>query len=578
MKKTAPQLRKTVAKTAARNVAPAAKTGPDWFQWYWLLLGAFGISLIVFNVALTGGFVFDDYHLPFYGGLGNETNVRFWVGGVRPVLMVTYWANFLISRLNPLSYHVFNIAIHAANAVLVFGILGRVLELAGFSGNRRRAALFGALCFLVHPLQTESVDYIAGRSELVAGFFFAACWLVFLKGFENKTSVLAALGISFLGGLAVLSKESAMTFPAVLLATDLYWAKDSVMASVRRHIWLYACFGCGVVAATPYVIRLVASPDILGGGANPFLYALSECRAIIYYVRLFVIPAGQNGDWQMALYRSWADGSAIAYLILIVGLLAAIAYTLRRNRLVSFGLLLFIVMLSPTSSFMPIKDVMAERRMYLPIVGLIIAVIGAASRVRVRAEHLRWAAAAALVCFAIVCWSRSQVWVSDYYFWQDSVEKNYSNTRAHYGLGTAMFKAGDCNGAIRELKIAVNQAPPTDHMRWDLAEAYRCANQPEEALRMFQLLAATAPTSKVFVKIGFLEASSGNVSNALEAFDRAIALDGGNADAWAYRGLAKVAIPDPNGASADLRHALAINPSNETALKGMSLLGNAAQP
>jgi Flp pilus assembly protein TadD len=571
--KTVAQARKSTAKTAA----PAAKATFHWFQWYWLLLGAFGISLIVFSSALVGGFVFDDYHLPFYRGAGNETNVGFWIGGVRPVLMLTYWANYLISRLHPLSYHLFNIAIHAANALFVFWILERVLELATFSGNRRRVALFGALCFLVHPLQTESVDYVAGRSELVAAFFFAACWLVFLKGFEKKTSLPAALGIGLLGGLAVLGKESAMTFPAVLLATDLYWGKESAMASVRRHIWLYVVFVFGALAAAPRVIRLVASPDILGGGVNPLLYALSECRAIVYYIRLFLLPIGQNGDWQMLLYRSLTDGAALVYLVGVLGLLAAVVLTFRSNKLVSFGLLLFLVMLSPTSSFMPIKDVLAERRMYLPIVGLIIALIGIASRVRIKAEHLRWATAAALAAFAIVSWNRSEVWTSDYQFWRDSAEKNYSNSRAHYGLGTAMFRAGDCAGAIRELKIASSQEQPDDRMRWNLAEAYQCVKQPEEALRMLKLIPEKVRTSAMFVKIGFLEASSGNAADALDAFDRAIALDAGNADAWAYRGLAKVAIQDSKGASADLRHALGIDSSNETALRGMGLLGKTSQ-
>jgi len=554
-----------------------AKPAFRWFQWYWLLAGAFGIALIVFSPALTGSFVFDDYHLPFYAGAGNETNVRFWIGGVRPVLMLTYWANYLISGLHPLSYHLFNIAIHAANALFVFWILERVLGLAAYSGDRRRAALFGALCFLVHPLQTESVDYVAGRSELVAAFFFAACWFTFLNGFEKKTSLLAALGISFLGGLAVLGKESAMTFPAVLLATDLYWGKESTTASVRRHIWLYAVFACGALFAAPYAIRLVASPDILGGNANPLLYALSECRAIVYYVRLFVLPIGQNGDWQMLLYRSLTDGAALAYLVAVLGLLVAIVFTFRRNKLISFGLLLFLVMLSPTSSFMPIKDVLAERRMYLPSVGLIIALIGVASRVRIKVGHLRWAGAAALVCLAVVSWNRSQVWVSDYQFWRDSAEKNYSNTRAHYGLGTAMLKARDCAGAVRELKVAFSQEPPTEHMRWDLGEAYICAKQPEEALRVFRSIAEKSPTAAVFVRVGYLEASSGDVTSALDAFDHAIALDAGNADAWAYRGLAKVAIQDSNGASADLRHALTIDSSNEIALKGMGLLGKTSQ-
>src|SRR5207302_3656912 len=97
------------------------------------------------------------------------------------------------------------------------------LRLGGTRTNMRSLSLFGAGLFLLHPLQSESVAYIAGRSELVSGFFLFGAWLVFLNQFDSKTSFASAAKILLLGGAAVLGKESAISLPGLLLITDLYW-------------------------------------------------------------------------------------------------------------------------------------------------------------------------------------------------------------------------------------------------------------------------------------------------------------------------------------------------------------------
>ncbi len=105
--------------------------------WTWLLLGALAIAAAVFGPALSGTFVFDDYHLPFADPHAAATSVAFWLGGVRPVLMLTYWLNFAISGTHPLGYHLVNVVVHAANAVLIFFIYDRLLAISGATFDRR---------------------------------------------------------------------------------------------------------------------------------------------------------------------------------------------------------------------------------------------------------------------------------------------------------------------------------------------------------------------------------------------------------------------------------------------------------
>ena len=132
-------------------------------RWLWLP-GVLLITALAYWPALNGTFIFDDYHLPFSDPGAATAGARFWIGGVRPLLMATYWANYALSGTAYRTYHAGNLLLHGATAVLVYFLLRRLLELAGIRTRQQMLALFGAGIFLLHPLQTESVAYMAGRS------------------------------------------------------------------------------------------------------------------------------------------------------------------------------------------------------------------------------------------------------------------------------------------------------------------------------------------------------------------------------------------------------------------------------
>jgi Tfp pilus assembly protein PilF len=561
------------ARQAAGKVPPADRIGRRW-NWIWLFLGAFGLAFVAFAPALWGGFVFDDYHLPFADRNAGQMPARFWIGGVRPVLIATYWANFLLSGRNPFSYHLVNLILHAGTAVLVFFIFERLLDLSGMKDGRRPYALFGAALYLLHPLQTESVDYIAGRSELMAGFFFFAAWLVFLRAFESETRFTTAIQVLLLAAAAVLSKESAISLPAILIVTDLCWAKRSPSAQLRRRLKLYVPCVLGAVAGAVLVLRSLSAGTSAGAdaGTSAFSYALTQCRVILIYLRLFLIPAGQNGDWQLPFFHSpWTDGAGF-YVLAILAFFAAIVWLGKRDRLAAFGLLVFILMLAPTSSFVPIKDALAERRMYAPIAGLILALLALAVRLRLSGSRLRTVAIVILSGCVWLSWDRSEVWVNDVVFWRDSAEKNPANTRAYFGEGAAMLQRHDCAAAVRPLETARSREPSDKTVLWDLASAYQCNKQPDLALPIYRSLAVTQPSAETFDRIGYLEGTLGHVSAALDAIESALRLDPNNAAAYAYRGLAKIALSETAGAQADLRHALELDPRNDVAAKGLAAI------
>ena len=235
-------------------------------------------------------------------------------------------------------------------------------------------------------------------------------------------------------------------------------------------------------------------------------------------------------------------------------------------------------MLAPTSSFVPIKDALAERRIYLPIAGLILALLGVASKIRL-APAFRWAAAlAVLVSCAALSSYRSHVWTSDLSFWSDSVRANPDNVRARLGLGVALTMHADCAPAVREYSIARAQEDQTGQGTVDaelfgnLAAAYQCNKEPAKALPLYRSIAAVKPAASVYDHIGYTEAILGDSEAAMDAFEHALKLDPNDATAYAYRGTARMALDNPRGAQMDFRRALELEPGNQIAADGMAKL------
>jgi tetratricopeptide (TPR) repeat protein len=372
----------------------------------------------------------------------------------------------------------------------------------------------------------------------------------------------------------VKSKENAVSLPAVLLLTDLCFPAHSVREQLRGRWKLYSLLITGAVAVGVRILLSLTAGGAAGfsTGLSPFAYALTECRAILTYVRLFVVPVGQNGDWALPFYHSFSSGAAAIWAAALLLLVAFAIWIYKRDRLVSYGLGVFFLILAPTSSVVPVADAIAERRMYLPIIGLILVLLSAASKWISAPSWRRNATIAALLACAFLSWSRSTVWASPLNFWENSMAGNAANSRAHYGVGVAMMTGSDCAHAAREFSAARALAPSNKEVLWDLAESYMCANNFKMAVAAYHSYAQVAPTAEAYAKIGLAEGRLGHADAAQTAVEKALSMDNQNADAYGYRGFIRIALNNPAAARSDFERALQLDPQNATALKGISML------
>jgi len=557
-------------KTRASEKPAAAprKPGTRW----WMYAGAAAVALYlafqVYAPALGGPFVFDDtfqpYHSPDF-----PNALHFWIRGVRPLLMFSFWVNYQFSQ-GPWGFHVTNILIHLCNAFLVFLITRKLLQPDSSDGL---LPAFAAAVFLLHPIQTEAVSYIAGRSESLSVLFFLAAFAVFLYRRRPAVSWPVSLAVLVLFGAAATTKEHTLVLPALLLLTDYYWNPGFAFSGIRRNWRLYVPIALGAAGGLVFIGRILARAESAGFGLKDFTwyqYFFTQCRAFFVYLRLLVFPAGQNMDWEYPVSQNILDRGAIFGLAAIVLLAAAAIYFRRRHPLASYGFLVYLLLMAPTSSFVPIADPVAERRLYLPMIGILLVAVAALAHLRVDRRKLAAALCGIAAVLGFVTYQRNQLWASDIAIWEDAARKSPGKQRVHFQLAHTYYTNGRCRDAIAQYAEAARLQKPDYGVLVDWGLAYDCVDDVDAALAKFREAAAIEPKAHAYTQIAMVYAKRSRWPEALEALAQAEKLDPSYAATYYYRGGVRAKTGDFAGAVANYRHALTLDPLMEPAREGLA--------
>ena len=537
---------------------------------------------LVYAPALNGPFVFDDQYLPFFSRQFGEQSLYMATKGVRPFLMFSFWVNNQMAGTEPFTYHLWNVLAHLVNSLLVFFIARKILEMARVEGRRREwLAAFAGAVFLLHPVQTESVAYVASRSENLSALFYYAAVVVFLYRKRAAIAWLPALAVIALYAAAVTTKEHTITLVGLLLLTDYFWNPGFSFEGIKRNWRLYAPLVLTAGAGLALVYRLVrgslsAGFSVEGLPWHDYLY--TQFRALWVYLRLFVLPLGQNADYAYPISRSLVDRGAIFGLAGLVVLIAGAWYFRKRFPLAAYGVLAALLLFSPTSSVVPIQDAVAERRLYLPMAALVLIPLELLSRWRARPRALAWVSAGVLAVLALACYQRNQVWAGDVALWEDTVAKSPHNSRAHFQLGVAYFQLGRCSDALRQYESASKLGQPDYRLFVDWALAEDCMNRPEQALAKLQQAAGMDRTAYVYSLIGMVYGKQKKYAEALEALATAEEIDPSEDMLYLYRGNVYAATGDLAKAIEGYRRAVVLNPDNEMARRALGRLEARRKP
>ena len=561
---------KTRKRESARVAPPPAvhKPPPATNNWLWYGTGFAAVAVLfwVYGPAMHTGFLFDDARQMFALPSASQP-LPSWIGRVRPVLMLTYWANTRISMEDTFSYHLFNILIHALAGIFIFLVIRRLLEWAGAEKSTRTPfAAFGTLLFLLHPLQAESVAYISGRSDALCGLIGCACFAVFLYRRSPAITWARVLPVVLLFAAAVLSKEQAVVLPALFVLTDIWWNPESPWRAVLANWKLYAVLALGAAAAVALFWWMIFAGG--AGGSAGFAmkdltwyqYLFTQFRAIFAYLFNFLLPIHLTIDWDFPISHGILDHGSILGLAGLLALAAAAWRYRRRFPLAGYGYFVFLVLLSPTSSILPIQDPIADRRMYFPILGLILIAIDLLRHLKVEPKVLVTGAAALLVATALATHARAEVWSDPILLWQDTARKSPNKVRAHFQLAFAYYEQGRSDLAVVEFQKTAELKPPTADLLHDWGLAYDALHQPVQALAKLRQSAALEPNAPVFTQIAKVYAGQQQWAEALDALSVAEKLDPNFAITYLYRGKVFLNSNRPAEAVAQYQRALAIDP------------------
>ncbi len=459
--------------------------------------GALVLTFVLYWSSVKAPFLFDDIGLSFYAPTFPHESLKAWLRGVRPVLFLTYWLSYQISGRETWGYHLIGIAIHAINSSLAFVLFRKILVLN--SVEKRRAlvcALIGAIIFLAHPLQAESVAYIAGRSELVCGLFTLGALVVFCNAGTEPITWRRAAAVMVLYGCAVLSKEQAAVLPAILFGLDMALWRRTAAQAFRRGIRLYApLLAAGALAVIGVALVLTASTTagFRVPGMHWYEYLFTQFRMWVWYVRLAILPISQNADYDVPLSHTLTEhGAAAAALVLAV---AAVSITRVRFRypVLFCGCLLFAALLLPTSSIIPLQDLAAERRMYLPLAGLVLVLLEYLTRVQ-RPELPGTMVGAYIIFCCILTQQRSAVWASDIALWTDVTHAAPLKVRGHTHLAYAYMRTGRCHDAVNAAVSAPSIVQGDAMFMAVLGQAYACDHHISEAIDAYERAVLIEPS------------------------------------------------------------------------------------
>jgi tetratricopeptide (TPR) repeat protein len=581
---------------AAPPAVPAARPGfvP---QGRYLVLAALAAAVVVlwaYGPSMNGPFLFDDNFLPFAVSSAGAQPLAAWLHGPRPLLMATYWMS---ARLAPAPddtwwYHFPNVAIHCMATGLVFFIVRRLLEWSHVAESRRGllAGLAAAL-FLLHPAQSEAVAYVAGRSDGFSVMLALAAFAVFLYRRESAADWRTALAVLLLFGAALAAKEHTIALPALLLLTDYWWNPGFSLQGIRRNWKIYTSMAAACVGGVAYFWPLITHATTAGFGFKEFTwyqYFFTECRAIFVYIGLFLFPANLTLDWDFPISHTILEHRAIVGLAVLVTLAAAAWLLRRRFPLASYGFFVFLLLMAPTSSILPIQDPVAERRLYFGMLGLLLILVDVLARVKLEPKALTAGGLAVLLLAAVVTHARAEVWADPVTLWQDTVRKSPGKWRPHFQLGFAYYSAAQqdlasgypglsaqrCGLAVQEYQKTAALHPADADVLLDWGLAYDCLNQPEKAVYKLEESAVKHPTAHVFSQIGMVYGKLEKWPDALLALAAAEKLDPGFPETYLYRGKVYIKTNQWLNAYQEYRRALELDPGNADARHDMQVVVN----
>ncbi len=525
---------------------------------------------------------------------------------LRPVAYASLHLNYLLSGFNPRWFRIVNIIIHTANAILIYGLLRLLLRRSPHSSGLPNGSILfipatAALLFVAHPLATESVTYIIQRfTSLSTLFYLLTLWLYFISLNTASMKHLWALRTSavLVLILGMLTKEDVFTAPVMAVLIDRLVNGTRLVSSLRRALPLLLCLPIipGLVILTSMArhegqFSLVSAFNIVNRIDLPvdhWHYIVTQITVVAAYLQRLFWPADLNLDPEWPLHRSLLETPVLLALAALITLTSGVWWMWRQHRndaraSVAFVFTLwFFITVSISSGLVPLPDLMADHRSYLPSIGIFALAACLLDQLRNWSWQpiiiRRLVPAFATFYIIALAWAtcvRNEVWRTPISLWEDTVAKSPGKYRTWINLGSAYSSLGREDEAVKCFRKSLHIEPRFGYASFNLSNSLLRLGRPQEALeaatKMIELNKAAGTQLEVVYTVGLSLAGVGRYDEAIAIFKRILEIipDHINAHKAAamiyrktnnaqlalqhYRAIAKIQPPD-DGLLADIRN------------------------
>lgn len=503
-----------------------------------------GAIFLAYSNAYKGPFVYDDC-------LNIELNPTFrtlwpiWVPMLckpglatagRPLSGLSFALNYAMGGLNTWGYHATNIALHALAGLTLWGVIRRTL--LGLAHPAADAvALACTLIWAVHPLQTDTVTYIINRQEGLAMLFLLLAIYGLLRSIDSSHRR-GWLILSVVSGLAgVCSKENGVMIGPIVLLFDVLFIARSWKILWRTRKWFYA----GLLLAWILLPLLISTASFLvkSGGRTaitPWQYLMVQSQVIWMYLRLCFWPSPlviSYSDWPIDVPLS----RVLPHMISLAGMVVLTTWlVIRKNQWGILGVVFFLV-LAPSSSLWPLaSEPAAERRMYLPLICVILLILLPIERWTRKLPRRSWFMAIGCGLLVLVLGNatleRNEAYSSTLSIWLDTVEKRPNNAVAHYALAVEMEQQGYLADARARLEESLRIDPTNSETVITYAQVLCKMNEYQRANDLITRVLIVDPTSTNALTVqGAILYQLGKIDQAQQSFENALRIDPDHAEA-----------------------------------------------
>lgn len=420
----------------------------------------FGVAVLAYVQMLWGEFVYDDF--PFIvQNPAVHTLARPWKflvdraamseGGAytifRPLASWCFSLTWAVAPDRPAAFHFVNLVAHGLAGVCVWR-LGCAVGLRAAGG-----ALWAALVFVIHPVQTEAVAWIAGLGNplFVIGVTSACvAWLRWRVAGAPHTVLAAGAGWYV---FALLGKEHAAALPLLVLIIE--WAlRGAGLRPLRERAMGFAgvcLMTVAYVAWRDYVLGRTGQVGYFGGAFGPTL--LTTVVGFRTYLRLLVWPTNLHPEYIVPIRTGLAAPGVWPSILTLAALAAGAVLIRRRAPRVALGVAWWFAALVPVANIIPMKTIINERLLYLPLIGFAL-VLGVAWDAAPR-RWWRVALAAQLAVFAVLTTARTRDWLTNERLWTTAVRAEPRGYTSHYNLGQVYLQQEKSEAALREFDQAI---------------------------------------------------------------------------------------------------------------------------